>query len=39
MAFKRAILQMRALVETREYEAVMMHFRNAYMARHKQDSK
>jgi hypothetical protein len=28
---------MRALVEAGEYEAVAMHFRNAYLARHKQD--
>jgi len=31
--------KMRALVEAGEYEAVAMHFRNAYLARHKQDSR
>jgi hypothetical protein len=30
---------MKALVEAGDYEAVVMHYRNAYSARHKRDSK
>jgi hypothetical protein len=39
MPFRCGFLQIRALVEVGEYEAVAMDYQNAYLARHMRDPK